>query len=280
MNVIDIHPHILSADREAYPLAPVGGTVSGWASTRPVTAEQLLSEMDTAGVAKAALVQASTAYGYDNRYVIDSAERYPDRFTAICCVDPLSAGAEKRIAEWARHPAVAGVRLFTTGSTLPGQAAWLNHETTYPFWAAASRTGTPVCVQMRLSAVDQLVDVLERFPDATIVLDHMAYPSIAPGTERAAFDELAGLAKYPRLFLKMTMRNTEPLVASDARRFLDPLLAAFGSERIAWGSNFPAATQSLPTLLELATTALAGVPADARRNILCATAQRLYPALR
>jgi len=277
--VIDIHPHILSADRAAYPLAPVGGTVSGWASTRPVTAEQLLSEMDTVGIAKAALVQASTAYGYDNRYVVDTARRFPDRFAAVCCVDPLAADAAKTVAEWAGDPQIAGIRLFTTGSTMPGQAGWLNDEATFPFWSAAQDAGVPVCVQMRLTGSDQLVDVLERFPSATVVLDHMAYPSIGPGTERAAFDELAGLATYPRLFLKMTMRNTVPLVASDAHLFLDPLLHAFGAERIAWGSNFPAAEQSLGDLLALATDALAGISAEDRRTILGTTARRLYPAL-
>jgi predicted TIM-barrel fold metal-dependent hydrolase len=91
--IIDIHPHVLSADQAAYPLAPLGGKVSGWASTRPVTAEQFLAAMDATGIAKAALVQASTAYGYDNSYVLDSAARHPDRFAAIACVDPLAAGA-------------------------------------------------------------------------------------------------------------------------------------------------------------------------------------------
>lgn len=278
-NVIDIHPHILAADQQSYPLAPLGGKVSGWASTRPVTAEDLLSQMDSAGIAKAALVQASTAYGYDNSYVIDSARRFADRFVAVCCVDPLAPEAEATVKEWAQAPEIAGIRLFTTGSTMTDQGDWLNDEATRPFWTAAEATGLPVCVQMRLGGLPQLLAVLQEYPAATIVLDHMAYPGIAPGREQAAFDELAVLARHPRLFLKMTVRNTEPLADCDAGSFLMPLIDAFGSRRIAWGSNFPAAEQSLPELLGLADTALATVSPDDRRNILSGTAQQLYPAL-
>lgn len=277
--IIDIHPHVLSADQAAYPLAPLGGKVSGWASTRPVTAEQYLAAMDANGIAKAAIVQASTAYGYDNSYVLDSAARYPDRFAAVACVDPLAADAASTIRALAAHPRSAGIRLFTTGSTLPDQAQWLNDEATTPFWTAAADTGTPVCVQMRLGGLDQLVDVLERFPAARIVLDHMAYPPIAPGQERAAADQLIPLAAYPQLYLKMTIRNIEPLATCDAQQFLDPLLAAFGPGRIAWGSNFPAAEQPLATLVELARTVLATLPEADRDGIFSGTARKLYPAL-
>ena len=277
--IIDIHPHVLSDDQTAYPLAPVGGKVSGWASTRPVTTEQLLAGMDATGIAQAALVQASTAYGYDNSYVLDSAAAHPDRFVAIGCVDPLAPDTAAKVAELAKLSQLAGIRLFTTGSTLPKQAQWLSDEATAPFWQAASDAGLPVCVQMRLSAAEQLVTVLEQYPSARIVLDHMAYPPIAPGQERAAFDELASLAKYPQLTLKLTIRNIEPLASADAGAFLGPLLAAFGSERIAWGSNFPAAEQSLATLVELAQTVLSVVSEADRASIFAGTARRLYPAL-
>jgi L-fuconolactonase len=278
-DMIDIHPHVLSDDRSAYPLAPLGGSVSGWASTRPVTAEQLLAAMDETGISKAALVQASTAYGYDNSYVLDSAARYPDRFAVVACADPLRPDVAHTVRELAGHPRLAGIRLFTTGSTMPGQAQWLNDDKTEAFWAAAGDLGTPVCVQMKLSGKDQLVDVLERFPAVCVVLDHMAYPPIAPGQERAAADQLIPLAKYPQLYLKMTVRNTEPLAECDVQEFLGPLLDTFGSSRIAWGSNFPAAEQPLATLVELAHNALAKVSESDRSAILSGTARSLYAAL-
>jgi L-fuconolactonase len=81
MTVIDIHPHIIANDPKKYPLSPLGGHQSDWSRTRPVTTEQMIAAMDQAGVAKSALVQASTCYGHDNSYVADAVAAHPDRFT-------------------------------------------------------------------------------------------------------------------------------------------------------------------------------------------------------
>jgi predicted TIM-barrel fold metal-dependent hydrolase len=63
---IDIHPHVIATDTARFPLAPLGGHQSDWSRARPVPFERLVAEMDHAGVDKAAIVQASTAYGHDN----------------------------------------------------------------------------------------------------------------------------------------------------------------------------------------------------------------------
>src|SRR5262245_36109595 len=89
----DIHPHIISNDPARYPLAPLGGHQSDWSRTRPVTMEQLVSAMDTSGVRKAAIVQASTCYGHDNSYVADAVAAHPDRFTGVFSVDVLAPDA-------------------------------------------------------------------------------------------------------------------------------------------------------------------------------------------
>jgi Predicted metal-dependent hydrolase of the TIM-barrel fold len=280
MSIIDIHPHVIAADTARYPLAPLGGTVSGWAASRPVTTEQFLALMDANGIDKAVLVQASTAYGYDNSYVADSSAAYPDRLLAVGCFDPLAANAPDQLAYWVQERGLVGARLFTTGSTMPDQADWLSSPATFPFWKAAAELNVPVCVQMRLPAADDLRAVLERFPDTRVVLDHMAYPPIADGQEAEAARTLCSLATYPNLFLKLTIRNTSLLATVTApERFLEPLLVAFGSSRIAWGSNFPAATEPLDELIATARTVLARVPAEARAHILHGTAIRLYPRL-
>ena len=66
MEVIDIHPHAISHDKKAYPLAPVGGKMSTWAEERPLDGDELAAAMDGAGIRRAVIVHASTAYGYDN----------------------------------------------------------------------------------------------------------------------------------------------------------------------------------------------------------------------
>ncbi|WP_416959071.1 amidohydrolase family protein [Streptomyces sp. Agncl-13] len=122
--------------------------------------------------------------------------------------------------------------------------------------------------------------MLERFPDVRVLLDRIGYPDIAASPARAGAD-VAELAQHPGLFLKLTHRNPERLhdAGDAAADFLEPVVSAFGAERIAWGSNCPAAEQSLPELLRPAADVLAVLPAEARQAIFAGTARRLYPGL-
>ncbi|TDD84385.1 amidohydrolase [Actinomadura darangshiensis] len=281
MDVVDAHCHIISDDPAAYPRAPLGGKQSEWAASRPVTAEGMVARMDEAGIDQAVLVQATTAYGYDNSYVLDSAKRWPGRFIAVGTFDPLRPDAAERLASAVGDGGLAGVRLFTSGSTVPTQGEWFAAPETRPFWEKATELDVTVCLQMRLGpATTQLHSVLDRFPGVRVLLDHIGYPGIAASPARAG-EDVAELARHPGLHLKLTHRNLERLrdAGDGAHAFLDPVAEAFGAGRIAWGSNLPAAEQTLPELLDLARDVLAALPADAREEIFTGTARRLYPAL-
>ncbi|MGI5452392.1 amidohydrolase family protein [Streptomyces sp. CA-249302] len=280
MDIVDTHCHVISEDRARYPWSPIGGKASAWAASRPVTADGMAARMDEARIAQAVLVQATTAYGYDNSYVADSRGRRPDRFLAVGTFDPLAPDATARLGA-AVDGGLAGVRLFTSGSTVPVQGEWFAAPQTYEFWHAAGVLGITVCLQMRLGpATRQLVEILERFPAVRVLLDHIGYPDIAASPGRAG-KEVAELAVHPGLYLKLTHRNLEPLrdAGPEAIEFLAPVVGAFGADRIAWGSNCPAAEQSLPELVGLARTVLAPLPEPARAEIFAGTARRLYPAL-
>ena len=103
--------------------------------------------MDRAGVDKAAIVQASTAYGHDNTYVAEAIAAFPGRFTGVFSVDVLAADAVAKMRHWLNR-GFGGMRLFTTGSTMPGQATWFADPRTYPAWTFAGEADIPVCMQM------------------------------------------------------------------------------------------------------------------------------------
>ena len=202
---IDIHPHIISGDAIRYPLAPLGGHQSDWSRTRPVTLEQLVAAMDTAGVQKAAIVQASTCYGHDNSYVADAVSGHPKRFTGVFSVDVLAPDAPERMQHW-RAKGLAGMRLFTFGSTMSEQADWLDDPKSYPAWTCASELGLSICLQMSAKAIPQVVRMAERFPKVRIILDHCARPELADGPPYNAAASLFALARYPNIYLKLTPR--------------------------------------------------------------------------
>jgi L-fuconolactonase len=280
MDIIDTHCHVIAGDQDRYPWSPIGGKASAWASSRPVTADEMAAQMDASGIQRSVLVQATTAYGYNNSYVLDSRAAHPDRFIAVGTFDPLAPDAPARLASAVSEQGLAGVRLFTSGSTVPTQGEWFAAPESYPFWHAAAELDVTVCLQMRLGpATPRLRDLLERFPTVRVLLDHIGYPDIAAGPGLAG-KEVAELAVHPGLHLKLTHRNLEPLSAAggEAIEFLTPVVDSFGAGRIAWGSNLPAAEQSLAELLDLARTVLAPLPTAAREEIFAGTARRLYPS--
>jgi predicted TIM-barrel fold metal-dependent hydrolase len=278
--VIDIHPHIIASDTQRYPLAPLGGHQSDWSRTRPVTTEQMIAAMDKAGVAKAAIVQASTCYGHDNSYVADAVAAHPDRFTGVFSVDVLAPDAPARIRYWNGRK-LTGLRLFTFGSTMTQQASWLDDPKSYPAWDYAGEVGLSICLQMSSSAFPQMVSMLERFPKVRVILDHCGRPMLEDGPPYVAAQSLFALAKYPNVYLKLTQRNFTESRKGKAtpESFFPKLVEAFGASRLAWGSNYPSSEGSLSELLELAQTTLKCLAPSDRDWIFAKTAQSLYPAL-
>jgi L-fuconolactonase len=261
-------------------VAPLGGKQSGWSQQRPVTFEQLIAAMDAAGVDKAAIVHASTVYGYDNSYVADAVAARPDRFTGVFSVDALAPDAPEKIRYWVGRN-LTGLRLFTTGSTMPGQQPWLDDPRLIPAWECAGEMRIPICMQMTASAIPQLERLLTRYPGIRVILDHLLKPGIADGPPYPGASFLFALARYGNVYLKLTSRNVE-----DARKgkatpatFFGRLVKEFGASRIAWGSNYPASEGTLAEFASGVREALASLPKHDQDWILHRTAQMLYPAL-
>ena len=279
-SVIDIHPHVISTDETRYPRAPLGGHQSTWSHDRPVGVDQLIAEQDRAGIDKAALVQASTCYGHDNSLVADAVAAHPQRFTGVFSCDVLAPDACETMAHWMAR-GLTGLRLFTTGSTMPGQAGWLDDPRTFPAWQLAADRRLPVCLQMTPQGIPAIEAILERFPGLRVVLDHLARPVQDDGPPYHGAESLWRLARSPGVYLKLTERNIVGARAGLAtpETFFGQLVSTFGANRIAWGSNYPASERPLAELVTLAQEALAFLPESDRRWIFRGTAQVLYPTL-
>ena len=280
MSVIDIHPHIVSPDIKHYPLAPLGGTQSTWSSERPTTYEMLLKEMDAAAVDKAAIVHSSTAYGYDNSYVADAVAAVPGRFAGVYSIDVLAPDAVSRFDYWLTR-GCSGMRLFTTGSTLPDQSTWFADRRTYPFWEHAAAKNIPVCMQMKSQAIPLLRQIMDHFPKLSIVLDHLSRAPAADGPPYAAAAELFALTRYERLYLKVTPINISPKSwgRGTPETFFGKLVNVFGAARIGWGSNFPNSVGTLSEILGAARSAFSFAKPSDQDWIFGKTAQVLYPVL-
>src|SRR5579872_3409321 len=111
--MIDTHLHPLAADTQRYPIAPIGSGQSDWSKGMHLSADAIVAHMAHADVDQATLVQASSVYGTDNRFVADSCPLYPHKFVGVCCIDPLLPDAASTLSYWVEQRGMRGLRLFT-----------------------------------------------------------------------------------------------------------------------------------------------------------------------
>jgi len=281
MKIIDIHPHIISDDEKRYPPAPLFGKRSDWSQERPNTVQTLIQAMDEAGVAKAAVVHSSTTYGFDNQYVVDGCNQYKERLVAVGSVDMMADDVPAVIDAWVAK-GLAGLRIFTGGSTKDFDPSELDNPKAFKAWEMLAERQLPMCIQTGPIGLPQVRMLAEKFPDVNIILDHLGRPDVLDGAPYANASSLFSLADLPNIYLKLTPRifgDVEKGEAS-AETFFPKVVAAFGAQRLAWGSNFPTSPGTLKDILATAQSSLACLSEEDRTWIFGKTAQHLYPALR
>lgn len=281
MMQFDTHTHAISPDTERYPVRPLGGTRSEWSQTRAVDIDGLLSALDDAGVERAALVHASTVYGFDNSYAADALERYADRLVGICAVDFLSPTAIDDLRHWIGERGFSGVRIRVSDGTtaVPAQGSGVSDEGMTAVWDYLDAQRVPVCIQMHSKDTDKLLAVLEQHPQLTVLLDHGGRPNAAGGPPYNGLDELGQLAKYEGVHLKITppmLRRLTDEPGVDPVEVVGELVRRFGVDHLMWGSNFPASAGTLADLRDNIHSHLRGLSDTDMAAVLGANAARVY----
>jgi predicted TIM-barrel fold metal-dependent hydrolase len=178
-----------------------------------------------------------------------------------------------------------GLRFFTSGSSVP-EGNWLDDPQTFPTWEACGDLGIAVDAQVRITGLDKVRNMLERYPEINIILDHLAFPRVDDGPPYEAMKEMLALSKFSNLYLKCSENNIRSAEsgASTSRDFFSTLIRDFGANRIMWGSNYPASAHEPPVsykeIVDHAREALAFLPSADRDLILGGTARNLYPDLK
>ena len=195
-------------------------------------------------------------------------------------MDVLAPDSAQNIHFWVERK-LTGLRLFTAGSTMVNQADWVDDPRSFPAWQCASDIGIPVCMQMTAKAIPQLIHMLDRFPKVSVILDHLARPTLEDGPPYEAAATLLGLACYKNVYLKLTPRTFAEAQRGKAtpESFFKLLVSRFGASRMAWGSNYPASEGTLSQLLQFSQEGLSMLSAEDREWIFVKTALSLYPAL-
>jgi predicted TIM-barrel fold metal-dependent hydrolase len=271
MLIIDSHAHIYSDDDHVYPmiarpLRPPAGTG---------TIARLDRQRQAAGVQHVLAVQATTGYGWDNRFLIDAARAHPDWMAGICTLDPDNPQSPALLEQYAHGHNVRGLRSYQAAD------GRLDHPGNHRLWHAARRLSMVVNVRVNRDKTAELAALLDRFPDLKVVLDHCLYLAVGPEYEPILRDVLE-LGRHRNLHAKLSFVPTgseELFPFVDLHDACRRIIRAYGPDRCLWGSTFPCELWSPKATyaqhVRLFTHDL-GLSAGAQEWIMGKTAQRLY----
>ena len=178
--LIDTHTHVIATDTKKYPLAPLFGRQSAWSAEHPLDYPDMIKAIDAAGVDKAILVQASSAYAFDNTYVSEAVAAHPNRFTGVFSVDVVAPDAVAKMKHWMARASPA---CASSPPARPSPSSRLSLRSQHRFPRGNSRPTTACRSACRCSSRARRCwpRVMDRFPKVRVILDHFARVEAADG---------------------------------------------------------------------------------------------------
>jgi L-fuconolactonase len=233
MLIVDSQVHIWGEDRpqrpwpkRAEPQRPV-----------PLGKDELLREMDAAGVDRVIIVPPSWE-GDRNDLAIEAHLAYPHRFATMGRLDPLDPASRGRIATWRGQPGMLGLR-FTFH--IPELVGLLTEGHMHWVWNEAEEAGVPIYVLVPHSLVDLIDDVAARHSGLRLVMDHLALNSKERDAAAFAdFDKLLAIARRPNVAAKasaLPCYSTDIYPYRSLHAYIRQAYDAFGPQRLFWGTD-------------------------------------------
>jgi L-fucono-1,5-lactonase len=231
---IDAHQHYWKIGRGDYgwltpALAPI---------YRDFSPGDLAPYLNKHGIAATILVQAAPTEA-ETAYLLDLASVHETIAGVIGWADLADIDAPARIEHLARNPLLVGLRPML--HDLPDDR-WLLQ----PALAAALETmqsaGLVFDALIRPRHISVIDTIAARHPGLRIVVDHGAKPEIAAVRLDPWQTEMTALARHRNVSVKMSGLVTEAKpnwTVADLSPFVRHLLDVFGTDRIAWGSDWP-----------------------------------------
>ena len=204
--------------------------------TVPLGHDELLREMNGAGVARCVLVPP-TWEADRNDTSLEAARLHPDRFAVMGKIKLTAPESRALMATWKSQPHMLGIRLvFNAGRS----KEWLTDGTADWFWDAAERYDVPV-MAFAPNAVPKLGAIAERHPGLRMIIDHLGLSSALRGkTLEPAVDEVIKLARLPNVAVKVSALPcyvNEPYPFPTLHPLVRRVVDAFGPRRCFWGTD-------------------------------------------
>lgn len=232
---IDAHVHVWSPDLNRY---PIDASFTREDMQPPsFTPEQLFAHTGPNGVGRVVLIQMSF-YQFDNRYLLDSMERFPKVFSGVGIVDEHAVGVRERMKDLAAR-GVRGFRIYA-GKQPPER--WLGSPGMAAMWRAGADLGVALCPLINPEALPAVESMCRQYPRTRLVIDHFARIGVDGQIRDAQVEALCRLSRFPNTYVKTSAfyalgRKKAPY--SDLGPMIRKLRDAYGARRLMWASDCP-----------------------------------------
>ena len=235
MEVVDAQVHIWGPSTPSFPWPPDGNPPH---RTTPFTGDDLVEEMDAAGVSRAIVVPPTFAGGH-NHVALEAARAYPDRIAVMGVLDLLSDSSRELIPTWRDTPGMLGIRVnfrkkVPNALLAGGQLDWLLE--------GAQAAQIPISFLAQHRDLPLIADVATRYPSLKLGLDHLGLTE-GKGTGDEAFADFDEVIKLSALSNVTVKVSALPAYAADQypyrglHQYVRRVYDAFGPERMMWGTD-------------------------------------------
>jgi L-fuconolactonase len=268
--IIDPHVHVWKHD-PAFPFAQ-GANVPA----RDAAPETLLEKMKANGVARTVIIQV-IHYRYDNSYLASVLKQHPNVFQGVARVDPLNPEAPDHLSKFTEQ-GFRGVRLSPAGNAT---GDWFHGPLMPPLWKRCEQLKVPMTVLAPISRMPEVGLLLEKLPDLTVVIDHMAD---CPVDQPAELEKLIALKRFSKLFVKVSHTwslSKQQYPWADSQEHVKRLHDAFGPQRLMWATDWPIVENTAGATYEKALSVVRDemkfLNAEDRSWMLSKTIERVWP---
>ena len=232
-------PKSLVVDSQVHMWDRVDDPPDGWAGGRAIREEELLAEMDQAGVDAVVLVPPGHRSTTANDYALGAAIRRPNKFGVMGVVrlDRPENENQKLIHGWRDTSHMIGLRLSFSREP---ERTWLRDGTASWIWKLCATEGLPIMVNAP-GQLGFIEDVARQYPSLKLIVDHFGlHVAEAHLPLDARLAALLPLSKRPNVAVKASALPLQALGGYPFERIHSSVrlvIQEFGRERVFWGSD-------------------------------------------
>jgi predicted TIM-barrel fold metal-dependent hydrolase len=297
--LFDSHAHLVADDQQKYPRNPmqraanapfrlpgVIGKPGGHHGPNPINevpdASRVLQWMREENVSGMVAVQKRMVYRYDNSYILDSSDRYPEQMMAVVILDAEDEATPGLMRRYVKDHGLAGLRLF--GAREPdGSMPWLNSAAALKSWDVAQEFGLVMDLEVLAEggggpSIPALIALARKYPGIRLVLDHLLEPEMDEGEHFGLDERWETLAPEKNVFFKFTSINLDICRESGvpATKVLRRAVNLYGADRVMWGSDIGTSSGTYKDMVQRMVDASVLLSPAERQAVFHDTGRRVF----